>query len=66
MNTPVAAGRTVNVLGLATVNWLEESWQKHRSFRADATAADAPKVNTAYLTFVSAEPEAVKVRPIAE
>jgi hypothetical protein len=67
VNTPVAAGITVKVLGLATVNWLEESWQKHRSLRLASVVAEAlPKWRIAYLMLFREEREAVKVKPIDE
>ena len=58
---PVAAGRTVSVLGEVTVNCAVDSWQKHNSFPAPEPVELR---RMAYRMLVSEAPEAVNARPI--
>ena len=60
---PVAAGKTVNVLGLDTVNCELDNWQKHKSLPA---AAPVELRKIAYLIFTRLAPEAVNAKPTAD
>ena len=58
---PVVAGKTVSVLGLATVNCEVESLHQHKSFPAPEPVEF---LITANLIFAMAAPEAVNANPI--
>ena len=60
---PVAAGKTVNVLGDVTVNWALDNWQKHNKLPAPAPVELR---NTANLMLVNEAPEAVNAKPTVD
>ena len=60
---PVVAGRTVNVLGVATVNCEDESLHQHKSFPA---VVPVEFLITANLIFAIFAPDAVNAIPIAD